>query len=260
MLHSTTPKKTIAILVCISLMAVLMIVAGCGAPGQRVAKSDSRAKNTGNEPKGGLVVDDVRFFPIASTAVGGLSDSYFIVARLKNTNPDFGSSGSTYTASLYNAKGVLINSISGRLGYTYPGEQRWFVSNPMTVQNENAARAEFEVRIRWRRSSVDTPPFKVIKKKYVPEAHGNGGINGALRYTGTQSLENVDVNVLGVLLNDAGEPLNAGRTNIRSIAGSGDYPFEIPLWASPAAAADTSVTVVNTGPPAPEPSSPGISF
>jgi len=157
--------------------------------------------------------------------------SYDLVARIKNSNSDYGANFIDYNFKIYNNQNSLIGEKSGKT-FILPGETKYIIK-PFS-SSENALRTILEFsQIEWQKLKIYEEPKITINQKTYQKLSGDPYYGEASGIVVNKSLYDFDKILINVVLFDEEENiLGAGSVELLTILSGEERYFNI-LWPYP---------------------------
>lgn len=166
--------------------------------------------------------------------------------RVINPNTQIGSPQVSYELTIFDSQNVVSLSKTGRF-YILPGQTK-YVYEPMLKTKSPASRVELKIiGVNWQKlAGIFDVDAKFVAKSKDYNVNDRPGIfsriNGVIFNASDFDFDRVDV--VAVLFKN-GEPIGAGRTDLRTIPAKSDRFFEI-TWVSSMATPDQVDVETNT--------------
>lgn len=162
------------------------------------------------------------------------NNDYDFLAKISNPNTDYGSDNVEYELTFYNASGQQISSKIGSF-YILPGQTKYVTDLPLRFE-QPVSRADFKIKsVDWEKLDplaangvsllVKNASFVQVNQPGVFARAGGEIFNGS-----DFDLNKVDV--MAVLLDQAGLPIAVSKTEIRTFLARTTRGFEV-TWFAP---------------------------
>lgn len=170
------------------------------------------------------------------------SNDYDFLAKITNSNTDYGSPDVEYEISFFNASGAKISQKVGSF-YILPGQTKYVIDSPLKFQ-ERIDHADFAIKSAdWQKlSSLAITGVNLVVKNssytQILQPGAFGKVGGEVLNNSDFDLNKVDVSV--VLFDSGNNPLAIGQTEINTFLAKTSRGFEV-TWYVPFVGNVTSV-------------------
>lgn len=162
------------------------------------------------------------------------NNDYDFLAKVTNSNTDYGSPDVEYEISFFNSGGTRISQKVGNF-YILPGQTRYVVDSPLKFQ-EQISRADFAVKsVDWQKlNSLAVMGVTLVAENYsyVPVLQPGtfGKVGGSVFNNSDYDLNKVDVSI--VLFDASDVPIAVNKTEINTFLARTTRGFEV-TWYTP---------------------------
>ena len=148
------------------------------------------------------------------------------LARITNVNSDFAARSFDYHFDLYDATGVVIQSLSGQ-SFIYAGEAKYLILPNEEVTSSVSNVAFMVLNPIWAKSSdLGTAPRFVFQNMETGTVSLNMvGVSGTITNGDASAFD--EVTVIAIFKNTAGVPVGASQTELGEVAANGAYDFRV---------------------------------
>lgn len=162
------------------------------------------------------------------------NNDYDFIAKVTNSNPDYGSPDAEYEVTFYNAGGNQVSQKRGTF-YILPGQTRYVLEAPLKFQ-EPVSRADLTIkRVDWQQldpisaNGINLLP-KNVSYSQINQTGVFSKVGGSIQNDSDFDLGQVEV--LGVLYDQSESIIAANRTNIQTFLAHTARGFETTWYES----------------------------
>jgi len=154
-------------------------------------------------------------------------NNYDLVARAKNPNSDFGVESVGYVFEIYDSNNQLIVSKEGKT-YILPQEAKYIIEQKF-FSEKIPAKLEFRLKdVSWiKLKEFSELELRIKNRNLQLTEEGFNRISGAIENRSNYDLDKIEV--VGLLLDEGGEIIGVGKTEMRTVLRNESRGFEI-IW------------------------------
>ncbi len=147
-----------------------------------------------------------------------------LIAKIRNSNKEYGAESFSYVFDIYDFKGNLVLSKQGS-SYILPQETKYIIEQKVLVQSK-IYNVEFRVvHIPWQKLVDYEEPELLIRNLDFKQLDNTSRLSGTLENRGNYDFDRIDI--YSVLFDARSDIVGVGKTEARTVLSKGSRYFEI---------------------------------